>query len=79
MTQVSTGYQFGQCVVSQLGATFSYDQEYIGPTTRLVFTPLTERAYLNLTMAMHSFQAGTLTGPPGTGKTETVKDLAKVS
>ena len=78
MSLVSTGYQFGQCVVSQMGATFAYDQEYLGPAQRLVFTPLTERAYLSLTMAMRAFHCGALIGPPDTGKSETVKDLAKV-
>ncbi len=78
MTTVSTGYQFGTCMLSQMGSTFCYDMEYLGPKTRLVFTPLTERAYLSLTMAMKSFYCGTLIGPPGTGKSETIRDLAKV-
>ena len=77
-TGITTGYQFGQCMVSQMGATFAYDHEYLGPTPRLIFTPLTERAYLTLTLAMSSFACGTLIGPSGTGKSETIKDLAKV-
>ena len=64
--------------MSQLGATFRYDYEYIGPTERLVLTPLTERAYLCLTMSLQSRHVGTLVGPSGVGKSETVRDLAKV-
>ena len=79
VTTVSTGYQFGRCLVTQMGASFGYECEYLGPTPRLVFTPLTERAYLTLTMALRSYQCGTLIGPPGTGKSETIKDLAKVN
>ena len=77
-TGVTTGYQFGQCMLSQMGAQFSYDHEYLGPQARLVFTPLTERAYLSLAVAMKSFSCGTLIGPQGTGKSETVRDLACV-
>ena len=77
-TGVTTGYQFGQCMLSQMGAQFSYDHEYLGPQARLVFTPLTERAYLSLAIAMKSFSCGTLIGPQGTGKSETVRDLACV-
>ena len=75
---MSTGYQFGSCLVSQMGSMYSYDLEYLGPTPRLVFTPLTERAHLSLTMAIKSFQCGALIGAPATGKSDTVRDLAKV-
>jgi hypothetical protein len=61
-----------------MGVTFAYDYEYHGPTDRLVLTPLTERAFLNLTTALKGFQCGTLIGPSGTGKTETIKDLSRV-
>jgi len=61
-----------------MGATFSYNMEYFGPHTRLVFTPLTERAFLTLTIALKSFSCGALIGPSGTGKSDTIKDLAKV-
>lgn len=77
-TSVSTDFQFSRCTVQQLSNVFHYDYEYLGPDNKLVLTPLTERAFLSLTQALKNFHCGTLIGPPGTGKSETVKDLSKV-
>ena len=77
-TTVSTDYQFSACYLTQLGTSFSYDYEYNGPSFRLVLTPLTERAFLSLTQAIKNFHCGTLVGPSGVGKSETIKELAKV-
>lgn len=77
-TTVSSSYSFSQCFVHMLGSPYSYDYEYLGATPRLVVTPLTERAFLSLTSSLQSFHCGALVGPPTTGKSETIGELAKV-
>lgn len=62
------------CCIVEIG--FRYAFEFLGNCPRLVVTPLTERVFLTCAAAARLGLGLAPTGPAGTGKKETVRELA---
>lgn len=65
-------------MVKCASAAFQYNFEYRGATVGLAWTSLTEKCFFALINAMKLGLDGSLTGPAGTGKTESVKALGGI-
>ena len=55
----------------------SHSFEFLGCKDRIVITPMTSRCWVALTQTVSMFLGFSAVGPPGTGKSETIKEFGR--
>lgn len=65
--------------LQMLNCQLPYGYEFLSSHQRLVITPLTEKVFQSLFLALHYGYGGAPIGPVGTGKTESIKELSKIT
>lgn len=78
LSQLRHEYKDDNLTIHSIASSLDYGFEYLGNVRRLVMTPQTDRCYRILFLALNYQLGGHLTGPSGAGKTELVKDFAKL-
>lgn len=76
LIKLRTVFENGDFSLKSLDWSNSYGFEYQGNAKRLVITPQTDKFYVAACQALKNGRGFAPTGPAGTGKTETIKDLA---
>ncbi|XP_076466964.1 uncharacterized protein LOC143298129 [Babylonia areolata] len=61
-----------------LDTAYSYGTEFYGTDCGVALTPVTERCFVTMAMALNQCLGARITGPVGVGKTETIRGLANI-
>lgn len=77
ISQLRYYWNNNEVVIRALNFSIPYGYEYLGNFQRIVNTPLSERCILSVLLAFKNQMNASIEGPTATGKSETIKELAK--